>query len=55
MPSFARSALLVDTHQPFPEPLIPVTESGEAETSDLQTAITALESSRRMHKIFRNR
>jgi hypothetical protein len=47
MPSFARSALLVDTHQPIPEPLIPVTESGEAETSDLQAAITAWKSSGR--------
>jgi RHS repeat-associated protein len=47
MPGFARPALLVDSHQPFPEPLIPLTESGEAENSDLQAAITAWERSGR--------
>jgi hypothetical protein len=47
MPSFVRSALLVDSHHPFPEPLLPVTEPGDAETSDLQAAITAWERSGR--------
>ncbi|MGC9208110.1 hypothetical protein [Acidithiobacillus sp.] len=41
------NALLHDAHHPFPEPLIPHGEPGEAETTDLQAAITAWERSGR--------
>ena len=47
MPSYPNAALLHDAHHPFPEPLIPHGEPGEAETSDLQAAITTWERSGR--------
>jgi len=47
MPSHPNAALLHDARHPFPEPLIPHGALGEAETSDLQAAITAWERSGR--------
>ena len=47
MPSHPNAALLNEGHHPFPEPLIPQGEPGEAEASELQAAITAWERSGR--------
>ena len=41
MPSHPNAALLNEGHHPFPEPLIPQGEPGEAEASELQAAIIA--------------